>query len=157
MIQAAERGKAPFMVAYRLHFEPATLAAVEAVRAGKLGDVRLFTAAFGQPVDPANHRAHSGFWAGPVADMGPYPINAARMMFGAEPIEVHAAGTRRPELEFDFHDTVAVTLRFPGERLAQFVVSYAGSAGVNSYRVIGTKGDLRVEPVLICRWTTTTI
>ncbi|KPC53054.1 Gfo/Idh/MocA family protein [Amantichitinum ursilacus] len=146
MIEAAERGNAPLMLAYRLHFEPATLAAVAAVREGKLGDVRLFTSTFGQPVDPANHRAHSGFWAGPVADMGPYPINAARMLFGAEPIEVHATGTRRAELEFDFHDTVAVTLRFPGERLAQFVVSYAGSAGVNTYRIVGTQGDLRVEP-----------
>jgi len=36
-------------------------------------------------------------------------------------------------------------LRFPGERLAQFCISNS-VAGVSSYRIAGTEGDLRVEP-----------
>ena len=36
-------------------------------------------------------------------------------------------------------------LRFPGERLAPFTCSF-GAADVASYRIVGTKGDLRVEP-----------
>jgi glucose-fructose oxidoreductase len=36
-------------------------------------------------------------------------------------------------------------LRFPGERLACFTSSF-GAADVSSYRIVGTKGDLRVEP-----------
>jgi hypothetical protein len=37
-----------------------------------------------------------------------------------------AAGTRHPEASFEqsFDDTVAVTLRFPGNRLAQFNLSF---------------------------------
>ena len=114
------------MVAYRLHFEPSTLALIERVRSGDLGEVLLFTSTFTQMVDPKDHRGTSGDLAGPVLDMGPYPVNAARYVFGAEPTEIASAiGARHPEAGFgDFDDTVAVTLRFPGGRIAQFVLSY---------------------------------
>lgn len=145
MIDAAQAGSAKLMIAYRLHFEPATLAAIEKVREGALGEVRLFSSVFGQLVSPDNHRAKQGYWAGPVADMGPYPINAARNLFRAEPLEVIAHGMRHPELEMDFHDTVSVSLRFPGDRLAQLTVSYA-TAEVGQYRICGSRGDLEVSP-----------
>ncbi|WP_051379054.1 Gfo/Idh/MocA family protein [Derxia gummosa] len=145
ILEAARRSTAKLMIAYRLHFEPATLEALRLVRAGELGEVHLFSSVFAQQVHAANHRAHHGFWAGPVADMGPYPINAARAVFGAEPEEVMAVGTRTPGAGFDFDDTVSATLRFPGGRLAQFCVSYAGNP-VDQYRIVGTKGDLEVNP-----------
>ena len=140
---AADASGAKLMIAYRLHFEPATLEALRLVQGQHLGRVRLFTATFTQQVSAHNHRAHHGFWAGPVADMGPYPINAARMVFGAEPIEVMAVGQRT--MGFDFDDTVSITLRFPGERLAQFTVAY-GLNGINEYRIVGTEGDLLLNP-----------
>ena len=142
---AARRTGAKLMIAYRLHFEPATLEAIRLEQSGVLGRVWLFTSTFTQKVSKANHRANHGFWAGPVADMGPYPINAVRNLFRAEPIEVFAVGTKRPHLGFDFHDTVSVTLRFPGDRLAQFTVGY-GLDRVSEYRVSGDKGDLLVKP-----------
>ncbi|AMP40060.1 Gfo/Idh/MocA family protein [Ralstonia solanacearum] len=145
MIDAARQGRAKLMVAYRLHFEPATLAAIELVRAGELGRVRAFSAVFSQPVALSNQRARHGYWAGPVADMGPYPINAVRHLFGEEPVEVSAVGVRDPALSFNFEDTVSVTLRFADHRLAQFIVSYSG-ANVDQYRVIGTQGELEVSP-----------
>lgn len=140
---AALKSGAKLMIAYRLHFEPATLEAVRLVRGQHLGHARLFTATFTQHVSKHNHRANNGFWAGPVADMGPYPINAARMLFGAEPTEVMAWGAAH--LGFEFHDTVSVLLRFPGERMAQFTVAY-GLNPINEYRVVGTDADLLVNP-----------
>ncbi len=148
IIEAQRASGAKLMVAYRLHFEPATLAAIDSVRSGELGEIMVFTSTFGQMVSPENHRATSGELAGPVFDMGPYPVNAARYIFEAEPTEVvSAVGTRHPESGFDsdIYDTVAVTLRFPGERLAQFVVSYFVNA-LNTYVVAGTKGSLEVNP-----------
>ena len=124
ILNAEKLSTAKLMVAYRLHFEPATLNTIEKVRSGNLGHVHLFASTFTQSIDPNNHRARSGDLAGPVLDMGPYPVNAARYIFGAEPTEiVSAAGSKHPEsgLEQDFADTIAVTLRFPGERLAQFI------------------------------------
>jgi predicted dehydrogenase len=140
---AARKSGAKLMVAYRLHFEPANVEAFRLVYGGALGEVRLFTSTFTQHVSRANHRTQMGFWAGPVADMGPYPINAARNLFRAEPVEVFASGTRA--LGYGFHDTVAVTLRFPEDRLAQFTVAY-GLNGCDGYRVVGTNGDLVVSP-----------
>ncbi len=146
ILRAQERSAAKLMVAYRLHFEPATIAAIEKVRSGDLGEVHLFSSTFAQMVDPENHRARSGVEAGPIFDMGPYPINGVRNLFEAEPIEAFAMGTRHPEAGFgDFDDTVSVVLRFPGERLAQFTISYYGNQ-VDTYTVVGTKGLLEVNP-----------
>ena len=146
ILRACKSSAAKLMVAYRLHFEPATLSAIERVRSGELGEVHVFTSTFAQKVDPKNHRGENGWLAGPVLDMGPYPINAVRNLFESEPLEVSAFGARHPESGLgDFDDTVAVTLRFPGNRLAQFTVSYFGNT-IDTYTVVGTKGDLEVNP-----------
>jgi predicted dehydrogenase len=78
-------------------------------------------------IDAEHHRANNGEAAGPVFDMAPYPVNAARNLFAAEPIEVSAFETRRAESGLgDLDDTVSVMLRFPGDRLAHSVVSCYG-------------------------------
>jgi predicted dehydrogenase len=144
---AQRASSAKLMVAYRLHFEPNTLDVIEQIRQGKLGEPFLFSATFSQPLDPANHRARNGVLAGPLFDMGPYPINASRYLFGDEPVEVVSAiGIRHPDNQLvDMDDTVAVTLRFPKDRIAQFTVSYYGNA-VDSYVVAGTKGSIAMSP-----------
>jgi predicted dehydrogenase len=144
MIAAARSSGAKLMVAYRLHHEPGSLAAIEKIRNKEIGTVRAFNSSFSQQVMGSNHRAKHGFWAGPVPDMGPYPLNAVRNLFGAEPIEVSAVGVRTDE-RFNFEDTVAVTLKFEGARIASFVLSYNGG-DVDDFRVIGNKGDLFSEP-----------
>jgi predicted dehydrogenase len=147
ILEAARASDAKLMVAYRLHFEPATLATIDMVRAGEVGEVLLFTSTFTQMIDPENHRARSGMAADPVFDMGPYPVNAARYIYGAEPTEVvSATGTRHAQAGLgDFDDTVAVTLRFPEGRLAQFVLSYYANA-LDTYAVVGTKGSIQMNP-----------
>ncbi|WP_019903667.1 Gfo/Idh/MocA family oxidoreductase [Methylobacterium sp. 77] len=147
IIAAQKTSGAKLMVAYRLHFEPCTLATIDLIRSGKLGDLLTFTSTFTQMVSPENHRATNGIEAGPIFDMGPYPINAARYVFGDEPTEVvSAVGIRHPQAGLgDFDDTVAVTLRFPQDRIAQFVLSYYGNT-LDSYAVVGTKGSVEVNP-----------
>ena len=150
LVDAQAASSAQLMVAYRLHFEPGTLDLIKTVRSGQLGQVHFFSCAFAQVLDPDNHRNLNGALAGPVRDMGPYPINAARNIFGSEPIEVvSAVGSRHPGSELgDFDDTVAVTLKFPEGCLAQFIISYYGSA-IDSYSVVGTKGNIQVNPAFL--------
>ena len=144
---AADASSAKLMTAYRLHFEPGTLDAIEKIRDGQLGDLVAFTSCFGQMVDPKNHRTENGIEAGPLFDMGAYPINALRYLFGAEPLEVvSAVGVRRSaEQAANFDDTLAVTLKMPGNRLAQFTVSYAMN-NVNSLIIAGTEGSIQMSP-----------
>jgi predicted dehydrogenase len=151
ILAVAKASPAKLMVAYRLHFEPATLDTIAKIRSGELGRVHLFTSTFSQMVDPNNHRVHSGELAGPVLDMGPYPVNAARYIFGDEPTEVvSAVGSRHPDSGFDqnFNDTVAVTLRFPGDRFAQFTISYYGNP-TNLFTAVGTKGSVQLDPCYV--------
>jgi predicted dehydrogenase len=144
---AAARGNAKLMTAYRLHFEPATLDAIRRIRAGELGELIAFTSCFGQMLDPDNHRAKHGIEAGPLFDMAPYPINAIRYVFGAEPEEVvSAVGSRHPQAGYgELDDTIAVTLRLPGGQLASFTVSYYINA-VDSFIIAGTKGSIHMSP-----------
>ena len=142
---AARQSGAKLMIAYRLHFEPGTVEMIDRVRRGDIGDPRLFTATFCQHTDPANHRMHSGYWAGPVPDMGPYPLNAVRNLFASEPVAVQAVAIQTPNLPINTYDTVNVTLRFPEERLAQFTVSYS-LPGSQRFQLIGTGGEFEASP-----------
>jgi len=134
------------MIAYRLHHEPGTLHVIDRVRKRDFGDPRVFTSAFTQPLKEENHRSKLGFDAGPIPDMGPYPINAVRNLFEDEPIEVFAMGFKYPGSQMKLeHDTISVTLRFPQERVAQFTVGYT-AASSEGYKLVGTKGDIEVNP-----------
>jgi predicted dehydrogenase len=146
MIEAAAQGSAKLMIAYRLHFDEATIEAIETVHSGAIGDPRFFSSVFAQQVAEENSRAKARFWANPLPDMGPYPINAARHLFGAEPLEVFAFSARKEERRFDEIDEMfTVSLRFPEERPATFTVSY-GANPIDEYRIVGTQGDLEVKP-----------
>lgn len=145
MLDAQKRGGAKLMTAYRLHFEPGTVDLFTRARRGDFGKLRAFSANFGQNVDENNSRGHNGFWGGPVPDLGTYPLNEARNLFDAEPIAVHAIGTKDPSRGFDFHDSVAITLLFPENRTAQFTVGYA-TAAVETYSVVGTKASVQSQP-----------
>jgi predicted dehydrogenase len=59
---------------------------------------------------------------------------------------VFAFSARKEERRFDEIDEMfAVSMRFPEERLASFTVSY-GANPIDQYRVVGTLGDLEVNP-----------
>lgn len=147
MIAAAREGGVFLMTAYRLHNEPGTLAVLDHIRAGKIGTPLLFQGAFTFQTDLNNHRLKAKNWGGPLQDVGVYCLNAVRHIFQEEPVEVTAI-RYRPEDDPRFTEvesSLAATLRFPSGRIAQFVVSF-GAAVVDAYRVIGTEGDLELDP-----------
>jgi glucose-fructose oxidoreductase len=146
MNRAAEQGGIKLMIAYRLHFEKANMTAVELVRSGKIGDPRFFTSAFAIQVRPDNIRTEKEKGGGTLYDIGIYCINAARYLFGAEPIEVVAfSSANKTDKRFrEVDEMTSAVLRFPEGRLATFTASF-GAADVATYRVVGTKGDVRLD------------
>lgn len=146
MIRAAEENGVKLMVAYRLHFEPANLRAIEIIRSGEIGEPRIFSSAFCQQVPEGNVRLKKSLGGGPLMDMGVYPINASRYLFREEPVEVIAFGGNNGEPRFEgIHEMVSAVMRFPGDRLASITCSF-GSADADAFEVLGTKGSLRLVP-----------
>ena len=146
MIQAAKDNHVKLMIAYRLHLEEANLQAVEIVQSGKLGEPRIFNSVFTQQTVAGNVRLEKDKGGGTLDDVGVYCINAARYLFQDEPIEVVATSANNGEKRFsEVDEMTSAILRFPGDRLAAFTVSFGGGR-VSNYQVVGTKGDLRVDP-----------
>ena len=147
MIAVCREHRVKLMIAYRLHFEEANLQAIEALRAGKIGDPRIFSSVFTQQVRPADIRTRPALAGGAIYDMGVYPINAARYLFREEPIEVLASVSRSGDERFHGVDeTTTAILRFASGRIAQLTVSL-GASSAGYYRVVGTEGDLHAEPI----------
>lgn len=141
--RAAER---KLMVAYRLHFDACTLDALAIAASGKLGELRAFSSTFSHRVREGDIRMRAETGGGALFDLGPYPLNMARHLFRTEPVEVlamqrHTLGDRPMPVDVA---TTAV-LRFPDDRVAQFTVDQ-DAADVSSFRIVGTRGELRVEP-----------
>ena len=138
---ACVRAGVELMVAYRLHFEEGTLSAIELVKSGRIGDPRVFESVFGHTVRPGDIRTRADMGGGAMFDLGVYCINAVRNLFQAEPTLVFASSQMKEGVD----DTTTAILHFPHGRVAHFTVSNS-VAGVSSYRVVGTQGNLRVEP-----------
>ena len=146
MIDACREANVKLMIAYRLHFEEINLKAIELVRRGRIGEPKYFSSSFSMRVKPGNIRTQRDKGGGTLYDIGVYCINAARYLFRAEPKEVMAFSVnsvpgKLPEID----ESTGALLRFDGERVASFVSSF-NAADVASYQIVGTKGDLLVDP-----------
>ncbi|GAA6618596.1 Gfo/Idh/MocA family oxidoreductase [Scytonema sp. NUACC26] len=146
MIEACDRNQVKLMIAYRLHLEAANMQAVEILKSGQIGEPRIFNSVFTQQVEEGNIRVEKEVGGGTLDDIGIYCINAVRYLFQDEPIEVFATSASKNEPRFrEVPEMTSVILRFPDDRLAAFTLSF-GAAKVSTYQVVGTKGDLRVNP-----------
>ena len=146
MIRAVEEHNIKLMIAYRLHFEPANLHAIELVQSGDIGEPRIFSSVFCQQTDEGNIRLKKKLGGGPLMDMGVYPINASRYLFRDEPIEVFGVGANSGDPRFkEVHEMATGVLRFPGDRLAVLTCSF-GASSADSFQVVGTKGSIEMKP-----------
>ena len=147
MLSACAENGVRLMIAYRLHFEGATLEAIERVRRGDIGRPRFFSSTFAMQVQDDNIRTRVARGGGPLLDLGIYCVNAARALFRAEPIEVIAmSASIRGDRRFrEIDEQVTAVLRFPGDRLAQLTCSF-GATDHSALTVVGEKGRLRMDP-----------
>jgi glucose-fructose oxidoreductase len=147
MIAACADSGVKLMVGYRLHFEGATLDAVERVQRGEIGRPRFISTTFAMQVADDNIRTRRARGGGPLLDLGIYCVNGARALFRAEPTEVLAMSETVPgDRRFkEIDEQVSALLRFPGERLAQLTCSF-GAYDHSTLVVIGDKGRIRMDP-----------
>jgi predicted dehydrogenase len=154
MIDACKAANRKLMIAYRLHYEPMNLQAIEIVKNKEIGTPRIITAEAGFNMgvkDPKNlpwrlNKKLAG--GGAMLDIGIYALNATRYLSGEEPLEVNAQTYTPPnDPRFvDVEDMITWQLKFPSGILANCGTTY--SAGQNRFRVLGTNGWVEGEPFL---------
>jgi len=154
MIDACKEAKRKLMIAYRLHYEPLNLKAIEIVKSKEIGTPRMITAEAGfnlRPPDLKNlpwrlNKKLAG--GGPMLDIGIYALNATRYLTGEEPVEVNAQSYTPPnDPRFvDVEDMITWQLKFPSGILANCGTTYTASQ--NRFRVLGTEGWVESEPFL---------
>lgn len=125
---------------YRLH--PMWRRVRSLVDDGAIGDLLAVQAIFTyRNLDPADIRNVEAYGGGAVMDIGCYPINVARWMFGAEPDDVVAAVRRDPDFGTDV--MTSVVLDFAG-RHASFTCS-TQIEDDQRVELVGAAGRLVVE------------
>jgi len=153
MIDACKEANVKLMIAYRCHYEPFNLDAIDRIRKGELGKIKQITADTSMIIQPDKYEYHK--WrinkelagGGSLMDLGIYSLNAARYLTGEEPIEITAfESTDKSDPRFkEVEDRIHYILRFPSGVVANCTSSYS-SFGVNYYRVFGDKACLLLDP-----------
>ena len=142
MIKACKEANKKLMIAYRCHYEPTNLRAMQLIREGKLGKIQAIESANG-------FREKAGEWrldrklagGGPLMDMGVYSLNACRYLTGEEPTDIKAfSSVIDHDGRFDtVEENVSWTMKFPSGALASCSTTYGASIN-GFYRVHGSLG-----------------
>jgi predicted dehydrogenase len=153
MISAAQLADRKLMIAYRCHFEPYNLRAMELVRAGAVGKVESIETLQqyrSGPTTPADNwrvvRALAG--GGPLEDYGIYGLQAALYLGGEQPARI-SAQTVQPANDPRFTEifaSVRTQMQFPSGASASLFTSYDTEPGRNRVAVTGDAGTLVMEP-----------
>lgn len=114
-------------------------------RKGEFGGLRYFSSTFSQNIREEKFARPQRLlgWLDPVHEH--LSSQRGAQPFGGEPIEVLAVGTKTPSRDLNFHETMAVTRRFPDKRLAQFTASYA-TAPSKSCALVGRIAIILASP-----------
>ena len=152
MIAASRRANRKLMIAYRSHFEPYNLEAMELMARNAVGQLRLIRTEQSYrmgPTSPSENwrvsRALAG--GGPLEDYGIYGLQSA-LYLAREMPESISASTFRPAGDPRFSEIfahVSSHWRFPSGAVAQLATSY-DSAGANFAHARGTTGALIMDP-----------
>ncbi len=86
MIAACRKANVKLMIAYRIHYDPTHLKAVDLIKQGRIGDIQYCEGNFGSYFHPNQWRLVRAMGGGgPLMDMGIYPLNTIRFYTGARP------------------------------------------------------------------------
>ena len=142
MIEASNQAGVLLMEAFMYRLHPLWQEVRRLVEGGTIGELLTFQSFFSyRNLDPNDIRNQIATGGGALLDIGCYPVNAARMLFGSEPGEVRGMIRRHPDFGTDV--LASVMLDFGG-RHATFTVSTMLEPD-QRVDLVGTEGRLRIE------------
>ena len=142
LIEARDRAGVKIGEAFMVRTHPQWLRARELVRSGQVGDLRAIVGIFSFfNRDPDNIRNILEFGGGALMDIGCYPIQTSRFVFGEEPVRVLGLVERDPDLGVD--RLTSALLDFPSGH----AVFTCGTQLVSYQRmqILGTRGRIEIE------------
>ncbi len=148
MIDAGKGAGKKLQIGYRMHWDAATLACIDALRKNEIGKLEIIETATGFSIgDPKQWRLNRKLAGGGcMMDIGIYSLSAARYLSGEEPTEVFAntyQDTSDPRFK-EVEQHCDFQLKFPSGVQASCLSSYA--TPLNRYVVHGSKGYCVLEP-----------
>ncbi len=149
MIDACRRAGKLLGLGYRSRYERNNVAAIRAIREGRLGALRSLNSDHGFSIPPGVWRIDKRLaGGGSMMDIGIYSLNALRYLSGEEPIEVdaHISNPKGDPRFRDVEDTVHFTLRFPSGLLGTGTSGYSWASGENRYEAIGDRDKIVANP-----------
>jgi predicted dehydrogenase len=142
MIEGCAREGVVLMEAFMYRLHPSWLAVRELVAAGRIGRLVAVDTWFSYyNDDPANIRNIRDYGGGALYDIGCYPVNLSRMLFGSEPERVAATVVRDDGDGVDV--LTSAILEFPGGGVATFT-SAIRTEDDQRVDVYGTEGRIRI-------------
>lgn len=139
MFEAARANGVWLMEAFMYRFHPRTLALIELLRAGAIGQVRLIRASFSFcATNPADVRLNAELAGGALMDVGCYCVNLARLAAGAAPVRATAAARWAAS---GVDETLAGTLEYPNGAIALISCSLASSFHQH-IQIVGSEGSI---------------
>lgn len=142
MVEACRDAGVLLMEAFMYRLHPMWARVRELVTSGRIGELLAVQSFFSYTnTDPANIRNIAELGGGALMDIGCYPINVARMMFGTGPTAVQAVVHRDPRFGTDV--LTSAVLDFDG-RHATFTCS-TQLQDDQRVHLLGTEGRLLVE------------
>lgn len=158
MVQAAQDNGRLLMEAFMYRFHPQTVWALEQVAAGRIGQVRLVRASFAFNVGSRLHdiRLQAALAGGSLMDVGCYPINLCRAVYGRTPAAVGARVFVPPNGEveqaatavLDFDDScfglIDSNFRLPTRQIGEII----GEGGTITIPVPFTPGHIEAAVIV---------
>src|SRR5882672_4199752 len=148
MIDACRKANKKLMIAYRCHYEPTNLRAVQLIREGSLGKIQAIESAFGFNIGPGEWRLDKKLaGGGPMMDVGIYSLNACRYLTGEEPtgdLKAYSSVIDQDGRFNEVEENLSWTMKFPSGVVASCTTTY-GATMPGEYTVYGSKGTLHME------------
>jgi len=146
MFHQAEANKRLLMEAFMYRFHPRLAKAIELLESRTIGEPRLVQSAFNFVFnrEQDNYRRSPQMGGGALYDVGCYTVNAARLVFKAEPQEIWATGHLDDKAGIDL--TTSVLCNFPGSRQALLASSFELEFQ-SSLEISGEAGSLYLNRV----------
>ncbi len=142
MVDACDEAGVVLAEAFMYRHHPLWVEAKRLVDDGAIGDLVSIVGWFSYfNDDPANIRNKPENGGGAVMDIGCYPINASRFIYGAEPTRVEASVHRDPGMGIDI--VSSAILEFEGGRQASFSCSTRAEPD-QGIKLLGTAGRIDI-------------